>query len=233
MLVSYSRRLADFAEADPDFLAIVCGDERMTRGELRAAGSSLDTSLFEPPPTELRQSLKKCAIDCDWQQVLELAETAVAMPCGRGWLDAQRYAFRAATELGYEQIASAIRCELNALLADYPDLPESMLLDDTPAANAETQVWLKEIAPASQSQTGAEYAPAPVTEEADGETDAAGGFQTASGKCEFIVETLDYQPPIESRHGDRALAALKAKYRAEPGVRERLEAYETPIEAHP
>ena len=36
---------------------------------------------------------------------------------------------------------------------------------------------------------------------------AAGGFQTPSGKCEFNAETLDYQPPIESRHGDRALAA--------------------------
>jgi anaerobic selenocysteine-containing dehydrogenase len=36
---------------------------------------------------------------------------------------------------------------------------------------------------------------------------AAGGFQTPSGKCEFKAETLDYQPPIESRHGDRELAA--------------------------
>ncbi|MEK7755534.1 MAG: molybdopterin-dependent oxidoreductase, partial [Acidobacteriota bacterium] len=36
---------------------------------------------------------------------------------------------------------------------------------------------------------------------------AEGGFQTPSGKCEFKTESLDYQPPIESRHGDRALAA--------------------------
>jgi len=34
---------------------------------------------------------------------------------------------------------------------------------------------------------------------------ANGGFGTPSGKCEFHAETLEYVPPIESRHGDGAL----------------------------
>ncbi len=34
---------------------------------------------------------------------------------------------------------------------------------------------------------------------------AEGGFGTPSGKCEFHAETLDYQPPVESRHGDQSL----------------------------
>ncbi|MBZ5724288.1 MAG: molybdopterin-dependent oxidoreductase [Acidobacteriia bacterium] len=34
---------------------------------------------------------------------------------------------------------------------------------------------------------------------------AAGGFGTANGKCHFHAETLDYTPPVESRHGDQAL----------------------------
>ena len=38
---------------------------------------------------------------------------------------------------------------------------------------------------------------------------AAGGFGTPSGKCEFHAETLDYTPPVESRHGD---VSLRAKY---------------------
>ena len=38
---------------------------------------------------------------------------------------------------------------------------------------------------------------------------ASGGFGTSSGKCEFNAETLDYTPPVESRHGD---AALQAQY---------------------
>ncbi len=38
---------------------------------------------------------------------------------------------------------------------------------------------------------------------------AHGGFETASGKCEFGAETLEYTPPVESRFGDQA---LKSKY---------------------
>jgi anaerobic selenocysteine-containing dehydrogenase len=36
---------------------------------------------------------------------------------------------------------------------------------------------------------------------------ANGGFGTPSGKCEFHAETLGYEPPVESRAGDRGLAA--------------------------
>jgi anaerobic selenocysteine-containing dehydrogenase len=36
---------------------------------------------------------------------------------------------------------------------------------------------------------------------------AEGGFGTPSGKCEFHAETLDFEPPVESRHGNQSLAA--------------------------
>jgi anaerobic selenocysteine-containing dehydrogenase len=36
---------------------------------------------------------------------------------------------------------------------------------------------------------------------------AEGGFGTPNGKCHFRAETLDYTPPVESRHGDQALRA--------------------------
>ena len=90
--------------------------------------------------------------------MLELGEAAMGLPCGRGWLDLQRYVFRAANEMGYYQIASAIRAEVNGLLADYPALRQATLLDDTPAANPETQAWLDEIAAAPPAE--AAYAPA-------------------------------------------------------------------------
>jgi len=38
---------------------------------------------------------------------------------------------------------------------------------------------------------------------------AAGGFGTPDGKCHFHAETLDYSPPVESRHGD---AELRRKF---------------------
>lgn len=38
---------------------------------------------------------------------------------------------------------------------------------------------------------------------------AAGGFGTSDGKCHFRADGLDYEPPVESRHGD---AELRRKY---------------------
>ncbi|RPI11147.1 MAG: type VI secretion system protein TssA, partial [Acidobacteriales bacterium] len=63
-------------------------------GELRANGLSVDESQLDAPPTEVRQKLKRLAADGQWDEVLETAETAMAMPCGRGWLDLQRYVVR-------------------------------------------------------------------------------------------------------------------------------------------
>jgi type VI secretion system protein ImpA len=118
----------------------------MRWGELRAAGSSLNPAILEAPPTEKRTLIKKLSMDGDWAGVLENAEQAMSLPCGIGWLDLQRYAVRACESLGsdYEPVAAGIRAELKTLLADYPDLLISSLMDDTPAANAETQNWLKE-----------------------------------------------------------------------------------------
>ena len=137
----------------------------MIFGELRSAGSELDANLLEAPATEIRQSLKKAANDGDWARVIEIAETAMGLPCGRGWLDLQRYVYRAAYELSYYQIQAAIRSELNALLADYPSLRQASLLDDTPSANAETQSWLDEIAPVPPAAEAPVYAAAPLAEE--------------------------------------------------------------------
>jgi type VI secretion system protein ImpA len=118
----------------------------MCWGELRAAGSSLNPAILEAPPTEKRTLIKKMSMEGDWAGVLENAEQAMSLPCGIGWLDLQRYAVRACESMGsdYEPVAAGIRAELKTLLADYPDLLTSSLMDDTPAANAETQTWLKE-----------------------------------------------------------------------------------------
>jgi type VI secretion system protein ImpA len=168
-------------------------------GELRAAGSTLDQSILEPPPTEIRQSLKQNALESEWQQVLDLAESAMGLPCGRGWLDVQRYAVRAATELGYDLIASAICSGLDALLLDYPDLPEATLLDDTPTANQETRAWLKEIAPAPQRGADMGYEQ-PVEDEA--ESGAEAGAEKPPDAYELAMEA------VRDGRGDEALEIL-------------------------
>jgi type VI secretion system protein ImpA len=113
-------------------------------GELR---SSWDPSVLEAPPTEVRQRIKTLALERRWREVLEAGEDVMASPYGRAWLDLQRFVVEACVELGadYTPIAVAIRSELRALLTDLPQLMDAMLSDDTPAANPQTQAWLRDI----------------------------------------------------------------------------------------
>ena len=80
-------------------------------------------------------------------ELLQLAEAVMALPCGRAWLDLQRFVVEACVALGddYRAIAIAIRSELRTLLRDLPHLLDAALTDDTPAANPQTQDWLREI----------------------------------------------------------------------------------------
>jgi type VI secretion system protein ImpA len=146
----------------------------MRWGEIRAAGAALNPALLEAPPTEKRTLIKKMSMEAVWAGVLENAEQAMSLPCGRGWLDLQRYSVRACESLGaeYEPVAAAIRSELKALLADYPDLLTSSLMDDTPAANAETQTWLKEsiLPPPPPPPAEPEFAPAAMPSSSQSES---------------------------------------------------------------
>jgi type VI secretion system protein ImpA len=121
-------------------------------GELRAGGISPSEAQLEPPPSEIRQQLRRLALEGQWQEVLDTAEGAMALPCGRAWLDLQRYVTRAYQELGsdFDPTAKAIRSGVCALISDLPDLPQCTFLDDTPVANPETLAWLKEISSSSE-----------------------------------------------------------------------------------
>jgi len=131
-------------------------------GELRAALSKQDMTLLEGPPTELRQHIKRLGIEGKWSDLLEAAEDCMSLRCGRGWLDLQKFTVDACAGLGsdYSGIAIAIRSELKTLVRDVPQALAVSLLDDTPAANSETQAWLRELAAEAPSLTP-ESAPAP------------------------------------------------------------------------
>ena len=145
-------------------------------GELRASSDGPNPDLLEPPSTEIRQQLRRLILNEQWEQVLEAAELAMGMPCGRGWLDLQRYAVRACTDLGsdYAPVAAAIRSELRGLLNDFPQLPSMTLLDDTATANNETQAWLAELteqAPA-EPELPEQFPPATAMEEVESTVDS-------------------------------------------------------------
>jgi type VI secretion system protein ImpA len=130
-------------------------------GELRASGETIDQAMLAAAPTDVRQNLKRLAMESNWTEVLERAETAMGTECGRGWLDLQRYVCRACSELGsyYEPIRAAVTSGLRAFLADYPSLPGMTMMDDTAAANAETLAWIKEQIQAAPPAPAAEAPP--------------------------------------------------------------------------
>ena len=131
-------------------------------GELRAAIEQADPTKLEAPPTELRRHLKKLLLDKKYEQLLEAAESAMALPCGRAWLDMQRFVVEACDALGsgYEAIARAIRSELKALVNDIPQLLDATLMDETPVANAETRAWLVSLSQAPAAAPAADGASA-------------------------------------------------------------------------
>ncbi|MGA3202934.1 MAG: type VI secretion system protein TssA [Bryobacteraceae bacterium] len=115
-------------------------------GELRGYGDAPDPSVLVPPPTLVRQTIKRLAGEGNWSELIDAAEAAMAEPYGRAWLDLQRHVVNATEQSGYAHVAAAIRSEVRALLADLPRLPDAEFSDETPVASAETHTWLKQLA---------------------------------------------------------------------------------------
>lgn len=126
-------------------------------GELRAAIEAKDYSKLEAPPTDVRRLIKKLAMDGKWKDLIDAAENVMGLPCSRAWLDLQRFVVEGCIALGpdYQLIAIALRSELRGLIRDVPQILDLTLTDDTAAANASTQAWLRTISEEPESATPA------------------------------------------------------------------------------
>lgn len=124
-------------------------------GELRAALEEKDLTKLDAPPGDVRRIIRKLSIEGRHKELIEAAENVMGLPCGRAWLDLQRHVVNACVALGsdYQLIAMSLRSELRALIRDVPQILDLTLLDDTPAANAETKAWLVELAEEPESAT--------------------------------------------------------------------------------
>jgi type VI secretion system protein ImpA len=203
---------------------------RMLRwGELRAAGGYPDPALLAAPGAELRISLKRLAAEGFWDKVGELAEDAAGQPCGRAWLDLQRYACFACQFAGANAVIEAILAGLKSLLADVPQLLQWTLADDTPVANAETMAWLKdrgvlpgaapppaEVAVAPPPPPPVWYPPPAPPGSGDGSSDAAApdayalAIATAqAGNIEEGLEILSREMAQEPCGRDRFLRKVQ------------------------
>jgi type VI secretion system protein ImpA len=114
-------------------------------GELRYNGEQIDERMLESPSSEIRIELARLNKEQKWEELVEAGEQAMALPCGRGWLDLQRYVVNALAERGnwFSEVAKAIRTELRGLLTDLPKLLDLSLADGTPVANPETKDWIR------------------------------------------------------------------------------------------
>jgi type VI secretion system ImpA/VasJ family protein len=116
-------------------------------GELRAKAPEIVPAMLEAPPTEVRAGIKQPFVAGSWDAVLNATESAMELPCGRAWLDLQRYTVLALEAKGayYAGVAVSIRKALRDLLEEFPALLEQTLNDDTPVANPETRAWINEF----------------------------------------------------------------------------------------
>ncbi len=133
-------------------------------GELRAQGPDPDPRLLDAPSAQARTRLRTLMLNADWTQLLEVAETVMGTPAGRGWLDLQRYVLSALDAMGeeYARAARATRRELRTLLGEIPTLPEMTLMDDLPTSSPATLAWLRSealLGEAGNLEVAAESAP--------------------------------------------------------------------------
>jgi type VI secretion system protein ImpA len=185
-------------------------------GELLSQGESPDPASFVAPSTELRQQLKRLCSEGNWEELLSVAEAAVASPCGRGWLDLQRYSWQSCDQLSHSYAAEAICSVTRSLLRDYPNFPRWALADDTPTANAETTNWIAErVIPREQDDESGEEqeiaaGPVPVapTDHRVPENGRTEHLATAmklakSGKMAEAVESLSREASREASGRER------------------------------
>jgi type VI secretion system protein ImpA len=158
-------------------------------GELRLALAAKDPAQLEAPPTEVRRQVKQLALARKWKDLIEVAETVMGLPCSRSWLDLQRFVVDACVALGtdYQFIAVAIQSELRALVREAPEIIDLTLMDDTPAANADTQAWLRKLAEEPQDATPKPLSAKPLSLDGD---PAAGWQQKFVDSFQLAVQAV-------------------------------------------
>lgn len=174
-------------------------------GELRAKSPDIDPAMLHAPSADLRSALKGCFVAGAWNEVLNLTEQAMELPCGRAWLDLQRYTVQALEnkDAYYAGVGASIRVALRALLEELPGLLDQTMTDDTPLANPETRTWIND-----QVLSGAPLLKSPTHIPAPAPTPSA-----APAITEIPARPPDLEPDEDRLPGDvfeEALAAVQS-----------------------
>jgi type VI secretion system protein ImpA len=139
-LASICRSLRSLDPDDPTPYAII---RSFAWARLISQAPQFDSSTVEAPESALRKRLKHLDATGEWDQVLDATEEAMALPCGRYWLDVQRYTLNALEQMARSSVAKVVGTQLRILLEALPNLLDLTLPDDTLAANSETRNWIE------------------------------------------------------------------------------------------
>ncbi|MBN8732408.1 MAG: type VI secretion system protein TssA [Acidobacteria bacterium] len=173
--------------------------------ELRDDGAEPDPLTLAPPVTAQRVDLKRLSLEGTPEDLLEACERAIGDACGRAWLDPQRLAIQSLEQLGHLKAARSLRQELSLFLSDYPELPEATLADDTPCANRDTRLWLKnERIPGEGVRT---LPPAPPDEIPDAHVLALAAAK--SGRVEDAIRIMSREASQETSGRGRFLRKVQ------------------------
>jgi type VI secretion system protein ImpA len=162
-------------------------------GEVKSNGGRVEPRLLTAPTTALRSQLKTLLLDSKWTALLEACETAMSQPCGRGWLDLQRYAIVACSHLGkdYYAVEVALRAALRSYLAEVPQIAEVTMMDDTPTGNSETRQWIAAEIDGNAAPAGPHPEGAAAGKD---EAETAEGLELArAGRTEDAIDMLTRQ----------------------------------------
>ena len=182
-------------------------------GELRAGGGRPDPRKLEAPSSDVRQRIKKLSLEGNWQGVIETGEKLMSEAGGRAWLDLQRYVVQACGKLGYRAPAGAIRAELRALLMELPDIANWTLMDDSPTANSETKLWLKQVLAGTAQAEDGDPIDAPIEQE---------GTPLDERPTMSMVPDA-YQMALEAGNAQEAMRILNRDLARQPSGRARFQ----------
>jgi type VI secretion system protein ImpA len=156
----------------------------------------LDRDSIVQPESDLRVKLKRFTADSEWDKVIELTEANMIRPCGRFWLDMQRYAVNALEQRGSLAVAKVVVNQFRILLELLPDLVDLTFPDDTPAANDETKDWITNFViiqrvtpPASEGDAS--------SESTDSSSDFSFDTPSTDSSSDFSFDTSSTDTPAE------------------------------------
>ena len=221
---------ADLADDDARFLAgLTRGMARAAAGlRRRAEGDPLAYRLLRcaawiraarPPrradgradvdalPAAERARLDAMLRSGKWSALVDAAESLVAAPAGRFWLDLHRLSAVALAALGHRDAHDAVLAELAGLLRRMPELPELCARDGVPLADPETRAWL--VAQRLVVDEGASPRPALAPEPARSDRSPAPGSEPAqpAAPAEAALAGAEREAPAD-------LEAARARARA-------------------